>query len=191
MSHFVIRTATFLASASLLASAAMAQTPAPAAKPAASRASAGDARTMVAASDKSFVMDAAMGGMTEVELGKVAQQNAMKASVKEFGAHMVEDHSKANDELATIAQSRGLTPPPELDSRHRQLVDRLKVLKGAQFDKAYMAQMLDDHKKTIALFEKESRSGKDGDTKAFATKTLPTLKSHLEMAQKVNKEAKG
>jgi putative membrane protein len=140
-------------------------------------------------SDKSFVMDAAMGGMTEVELGKLAQQNASNPAVKDFGTHMVDDHSKANDELAGIVKAKGVTPPADLDALHKQAVERLRAMKGDQFDKAFMSQMLTDHKKTIALFQKASTTAKDSDIKAFATKTLPTLHTHLQMAQQTNKAA--
>jgi len=147
------------------------------------------AATTVPDTDKKFVMDAAMGGMTEVELGKLASKNASAPAVKDFGNHMVDDHSKANDELGNLAKSKGVTPPAALDSEHQKVVDKLSKLNGAAFDRAFMSQMLTDHKKTIALFNKTSVSAKDSDIKSFATKTLPTLKSHLQMAEQANKMA--
>ena len=133
------------------------------------------------AADKSFAMQAAKGGMGEVALGQMAQQKAGSDAVKQFATHMVDDHTKANDELKQIASTKNITLPsaPPSDAKTR----KLEGMSGAGFDKAYMAMMLTDHKKTIALFQKEANSGKDADLKAFASKTLPTLKSHLEMVQ--------
>jgi putative membrane protein len=133
--------------------------------------------------DGTFVHDAALGGMTEVSLGKLATSNGDSQGVKEFGQKMVDDHTKANDELAGIASGKGMVPPAALDKSHQKMVDKFGAMKGDSFDKAYWKQMLGDHKKTIALFQKESKSGKDADIKAFATKTLPTLQMHLQMVQ--------
>jgi putative membrane protein len=145
----------------------------------------------LSAVDRSFVTAAAMGGMTEVEAGKLAAANASAPAVKDFGSHMVDDHTKANDELSGIVKSKGLTPPAALDPTHQKVVDRLQKLHGAAFDRAFMSQMLTDHKKTIALFEKASSSAKDADLKAFATKTTPTLKAHLKMAEQASKASTG
>ena len=140
-------------------------------------------QTSVPAADAAFMKKAAIGGMAEVQLGQLAQQSGASAQVKEFGAQMVQDHSKANDELKQIAGAKGVALPTELDSKHMKVMDRLKKTSGAAFDRAYMSDMLADHKEDIGDFTKESGSGKDAEVKAFAAKTLPTLQSHLQMAQ--------
>jgi putative membrane protein len=137
----------------------------------------------VAAADRRFIEKAAVGGMAEVELGKLAQTNGASDQVKQFGARMSDDHAKANDELKQIASAKGVDVPAVLDSKTQATVDKMKKLTGAAFDKAYMADMLADHKEDIALFQTESLSGQDADVKAFAGKTLPTLREHLRMAQ--------
>lgn len=140
----------------------------------------------VASADRAFAQKAAIGGMVEVELGKLAQQKAASDEVKQFGARMVQDHSKANDELKQIASTKGLQLPQSLDAKHQKDVDRLQKMSGASFDRAYMSDMLDDHKQDIAEFKKEASSGRDNDIKGFASKTLPTLQEHLQMAQATN-----
>ena len=135
------------------------------------------------AKDRDFVMDAAMGGMMEVELGRVAAQQGMSDAVKQFGQRMVDDHSKANTELMSLASSKGITLPTELDAKHREHVTKLSSMTGAEFDRAYAKMMVSDHKKDVGEFEKQSTRGMDADLKAFASKTLPTLKEHLQMAQ--------
>ncbi len=136
----------------------------------------------ISATDKTFVKDAAVGGMTEVELGRIAAAKGASQAVKDYGTKMVDDHTKANDELKAIATPKGLTPPAALDAMHQRVVDKFsKMSGGVAFDKAYESQMVADHKKTIALFQKEAKSGKDADLRAFARKTLPTLQEHLKM----------
>jgi putative membrane protein len=137
--------------------------------------------------DSDFVMKAAQGGMEEVELGQLASTQAASADVKQFGQRMVTDHGKANEELKAVAQKSGETIPAELSKKQQSDKARLQKLNGAEFDKAYMKMMVSDHKKDIAEFEKEAKSGKDADVKAFASKTLPTLKEHLAMAEDVDK----
>jgi putative membrane protein len=140
--------------------------------------------------DRGFVEKAAMGGMAEVELGNLAQQKASSAEVKQFAARMVEDHGKANDELKQLASSKGIPLPTALDRKHRSDMDRLGKLSGAEFDRAYMSHMLDDHKKDVAEFKKQATSGKDSDLKAFASKSVPVLEQHLQLAQKTNDSVK-
>lgn len=132
--------------------------------------------------DRNFLMDAAMGGMMEVELGKLATTNGASDAVKQFGQRMVDDHSKANAELMSLATTKGITLPTELDEKHRAHVTKLTSLTGADFDREYSKMMLSDHKKDVSEFEKESTRGADADLKAFATNTLPTLREHLQMA---------
>lgn len=133
--------------------------------------------------DNTFINKAAEGGLAEVELGKLATSHASNDKVKQFGQRMVEDHSKANQELAETANRKGVTMPTSLDAKEQATVDRLSKLKGAAFDRAYMQDMVKDHKADISEFRKESTSGFDPDTKAFASKTLPTLEDHLKQAQ--------
>ena len=128
-------------------------------------------------------MDAAMGGLMEVELGQLATQKGTSESVKQFGQRMVDDHGKANTELMTLATSKGITLPTAIDDKHRQDVTKLSAMSGADFDRAYAKMMLKDHEKDVSEFEKQSTKGTDPDVKAFASKTLPTLQEHLTMAR--------
>jgi putative membrane protein len=138
-----------------------------------------------------FAKNAAIGGMEEVEIGKVAVQNAANARVKEFGQRMIDDHSKANDELKRAADQDGITVPADLDAKHKAEKDKFAKMSGAAFDKAYMADMVRDHKKDVAEFEKAAKHSGDSAVKNFAEKTLPTLREHLKMAEDINKEVGG
>jgi putative membrane protein len=137
----------------------------------------------MAAQDHNFLMDAAMGGMLEVELGRLATQKGASDAVKQFGQRMVDDHGKANQELMSLAQSKGITLPTEIDEKHKKDMTKLSALTGADFDREYGKMMLSDHRKDVSEFEKQSTRGTDADLKAFASKTLPTLKEHLKMAE--------
>ena len=161
-----------------------------AAQSASQAAPAAGAKTAVPAADKDFAQKAAVGGMAEVQFGKLAQQKASNDQVKQFGSHMVEDHSKANDELKQIASAKGIALPTDLDAKHKSKMDKMEKLSGAQFDRAYMDDMVADHKEDVAEFKKQASSGKDSDLKAFAAKTLPTLEDHLKMAQSTESAVK-
>jgi putative membrane protein len=137
--------------------------------------------------DLEFILEAAQGGMAEVELGKVAAQQGGNAEVKQFGQRMVDDHSKGDDELKAIAQQRGIALPSGLDSKDQAVMNRLSKLHGASFDHSYIRDMVSDHKQDVAAFRRESTSGKDPEVKAWAAKMLPTLEEHLKMAEEANK----
>lgn len=141
--------------------------------------------------DRDFLMDAAMGGLMEVELGRIAAQKGMSDSVKQFGQRMVDDHSKANEELTSLASSKGITLPTALDEKHQKDVTKLSALSGAEFDRAYSKMMLSDHNKDVKEFEKQSIKGADAELKAFASKTLPTLQEHLQMARALGGNQRG
>jgi putative membrane protein len=133
--------------------------------------------------DRNFLMTAGHGGHAEVMLAQMAQKKAMNSEVKALAERLDKDHSANNKELETLASSKGVTVPMEMDAQHKQVQARLDKLDGAAFDKAYASEMVNGHKKMIALFEQASKS-KDADISGFAQKTLPTLKEHLSLAQK-------
>jgi putative membrane protein len=133
--------------------------------------------------DNKFAREAATGGMEEVELGKIAVRSASNEKVKAFGQHMIDDHSKAGDQLKMIASKNNITLPDSLDAKQKAEVDRFSAMSGAAFDKAYMRDMVRDHEKDIAAFQKESSNGMNADLKNWATSTLPTLQMHFQMAK--------
>jgi len=148
----------------------------------------GQADTRAQGSDVSFVMDAAMGGMTEVEIGRLAVEKATNPKVKMFGQRMVDDHGKAGEELKTLAASKQISLPASLDAKHKAMHDKFAGLSGTDFDRAYVKDMVADHKKDVEAFNQESMNGKDPEVKAWAAKTLPTLREHLRMIQEIDGE---
>jgi putative membrane protein len=145
----------------------------------------------VAASDQAFAKEAAIGGLAEVDLGKLAASKASSSDVKQFGQRMVDDHGKANDELKSWASQKNVTLPTELDAKHKSEHARLEKLSGEAFDHAYMTSMVQDHNKDVAAFQRESQSGKDADLKAWAAKTLPTLQDHQKSAKEIASKVQG
>jgi putative membrane protein len=141
--------------------------------------------------DREFIEGAARGGMAEVELGKLAQQNASNEQVKQFAARMVTDHSKANEELRQLGQEKGVTMPAGPSHMDNHEMGKLSKLSGAAFDREYMDNMVKDHQKDVKEFEKQASKAKDPDVKAFAAKTLPTLQEHLRLAETADQTVGG
>ncbi len=137
------------------------------------------------AMDRHFIRKAGEGGLAEVELGKLAAEKGQSQDVKKFGQRMIDDHSKANDQLKQLAESKGVTLPAKLDAKDQATKDRLEKLSGEQFDRAYMNDMVKDHSKDVAEFKKESTTAKDPEVKSFASQTLPTLEDHLKEARSI------
>ena len=148
---------------------------------------------IVTGGDLAFMNAAAAGNMAEVELGKLADKQAASSNVKQFGQKMIDDHSKALEELKQLASQKKVSLPPDVLPEQKQLMDKLSKLNGAEFDKEYVKAMLEAHEKDVTTFQAVSKTATDADVKAFATKTLPTLKTHLEMikamADKMNIKA--
>jgi len=137
----------------------------------------------LSAADKMFITKAAEGGLAEVELGRTATEKASNQKVKDFGQRMVTDHSKANEELKALAQKKGVTLPDSPDAKSKAMATKMSAMSGAAFDRAYMKDMVSDHEKDVAEFQKEANNGADPDVKNWAATTLPTLQEHLKMAK--------
>jgi len=145
------------------------------------------ASTPLSKDDSGFVMEAAAGGMMEVEAGKLAQQNAASDRVKNFGAMMVADHSAANGQLSGLASSHGITLPAALPAEMQKHLDAMKKLTGKAFDKHYVGMMVDDHKTDIGKFKMAAEKCDDGQLKSWASTTLPTLQKHMDSINAIKK----
>ncbi|MDQ3649348.1 MAG: DUF4142 domain-containing protein [Acidobacteriota bacterium] len=140
---------------------------------------------VVTGGDLAFMNDAAPGGMAEVELGRLAVKQAASQEVKQFAERMIADHSKAGEELQQLAQQKKVMLPPEVNPKHKETMAKLSQLKGAEFDRKYVKAMVADHEKDVTAFESVAKGAVDADVKAFAAKTLPTLKAHLQMIRDI------
>ena len=135
--------------------------------------------------DRTFVMQAGQLSMMEVELGRLAVQRGSSAGVKQYGQQMVEEHTRANQELMQLAMQKKVELPSEMSTQNTALIDRLSGLSGTSFDTAYKQAMIDSHNQAIALFKAQSQQGEDPQLKAWATQKLPNLQAHLEMVNQM------
>lgn len=149
--------------------------------------SAADAGSAVVEDDAKFAVAAANGGMAEVALSKIAEEKATGPKVKEFAKQMIADHSKANDELKTLAASKNITLPSAPNAEKQKAAADLGEKTGNDFDKAYITQMRKDHDETVKLFEDAQKNVKDAELKAFIDKTLPVIKAHAEHVKSMDK----
>lgn len=151
---------------------------------------AAEAAQKLAPGDETFAKKAAIGGMAEVKLGELAKDRGSTQEIKDFGNMMVTNHSKATDELKGIASAKGIELPTDLDAKTKSVYDSLSKLSGAAFDKAYIRDMVKDHKEDVSEFDRASKSVADPELKSFAEKTLPVIKAHLDHAEQLSKPAK-
>jgi putative membrane protein len=133
--------------------------------------------------DQKFVREAAQGGMTEVLLGQIASKKAFDDSVRQFAQLVVKDHTKAGKQLKDVATEKGVRLPTEVAFEQKALFARLEPLEDAEFDRAYIMEMVKNHELDVKEFQKEADAGRDPDVKSWATKMLPLLQAHLKMAK--------
>ncbi len=145
----------------------------------------------VAESDRMFAVKASQGGKQEVELGQLAAKQASSSDVKAFANRMIQDHSKAGDELMQTTNKLGITVPATEDPAFEKKKDQLSKLKGVDFDRAYMNEMVDGHTKVATDFESYANTGTNADLKAWASRTLPTVREHLQMAKDIQSKLGG
>ena len=139
--------------------------------------------------DREFINEAAQGNLMEVMAGKLAAQRALDPAVKNFGQQMVSDHTAANETLKSLADSKQMPLADSVSPPEHDALGKLEGLNGTEFDKAYSKLMVKDHTDDIAKFEKALKKVKDPDVKAYAEQTLPTLRHHLMLANRLSSAA--
>lgn len=137
-----------------------------------------------------FLTEAAEGSMAEIQLASLALTRTQNPDVRAFAQQMITDHGRASDELKPIAAKKSVTLPLQLNSTHKSLSDKLTKLSGAEFEREYVKAMVEDHEKDVKAFQTQAQAGTDPDVKEFATKTLPTLEHHLQMAREMQNKMK-
>ncbi len=146
----------------------------------------GQNQTQLSAADKQFITAAAQGGMAEVQMAQLATKQASSEAVRKYAKQMIQDHTRANKELMAIATKKGVTPPKTIGPKYEAVRAKLAKLSGKEFDQAYMQEAgVKAHAEQEALFQRQSQQGQDPQLQAFATKTLPIVRHHLQMAQKM------
>lgn len=135
--------------------------------------------------DSKFAMEAAHGGQAEVAMGKLAAEKASDPDVKAFGQQMVDDHSKANEQLMGIAKYESMSLPSGMNAKQKAMYTKLKALSGTSFDKAYVDGMVMDHEEDVTEFKQEADSGTDPKIKDFASQTLPVIQGHLDKIKNI------
>jgi putative membrane protein len=134
-----------------------------------------------------FIKESIEGNLAEVKVGGLAQEKGVNSGVKDFGATLAKDHAAANDKAQQIARTLGVTPPREPDAKQKAVYQELAALSGSQFDQHFIQSMVKDHKEDIAKYEKQANSG-SGPAADYAKATLPDLRKHLEMAERLRQE---
>lgn len=140
--------------------------------------------------DREFMIDAAKGGLMEVEAGRMAQEKATSQKVKDLATMIVNDHTQANQELKSLASSKNVMLPDSLDRDKKEHLESMRKMGGKEFDKHYISMMKEDHREDINDFEKASNKASDADVKAFASKTLPVLRKHKDSVDAASKALK-
>lgn len=144
-------------------------------------------KVALSAADQTFIEEAAMGSLLEVQMGQLAEDNAGSDEVRKFARRMVAEHGKANSRLAHVAAPLGVTLPNELDPRQRNQFARMQRLRGQEFDRAYISEVVEAHEKDVARFRKQADRGDNADLRQFASITLPTLQGHLSLAKDISR----
>jgi len=139
-------------------------------------------------SDKSFVKDAAEGGMAEVQLGKLAEQKATNPDVKAFGHKMVVDHTRLNEKMKPVAEKMGVSLPSSPSMAQKAMYEDLKMKSGANFDKAYIEAMVKDHHKDLNDFTNEYNSTQYMPLKNTVGEGRTVIKQHTEMVDSLAKK---
>ncbi len=143
--------------------------------------------SMAASTSQTFIKSAIQGDIAEVKAGQVAERNGASDGVRTYGATLVADHTKAQEEATAVAKTLGVKPPTKATPEAQEEYKKLSGMSGAEFNHAFVDAMVMDHQKVIAVFQKEADM-KGVKASAMAKAQLPVLEKHLTMAQSLQKE---
>jgi putative membrane protein len=135
--------------------------------------------------DAQLMRDIAEANLAEITTGKLAVSKAQSSAVKQFGQHMIDEHSKLQSEGVKLASAKKMSVPNAPDPKHQAAAKKLNTLSGDSFDKTYMEQMVKNHTETLQLLQKTVSRAKDPDVRALAQKAMPHVQKHLDMAKSV------
>jgi putative membrane protein len=140
----------------------------------------------LSAAEQAFIIDAAQGGMAEVEFGRLAESRGASPQVRDFGRMMVQQHTQANSELIAIAQRLGVTPPTSLQPSAQAAQMRLQAAQGQDFDRQYVEQQAAGHLGQRVLFQFAANNAQSPDLRSFAQKTLPVIERHIDQLRTIS-----
>jgi putative membrane protein len=143
---------------------------------------------MLKSADTAFAMKAAQDGVAETRMGKLAAEKANGAGIKALGQEIAADCTKANDDLKSVAEKKGMTLPTNMTAHQYAVYRKLQKLSGLAFDRAYLKVVVKDNRDAVKEFQKEANGGKDEDIKRFASRTLPLLETHLHGIQSIQSD---
>lgn len=146
---------------------------------------------MQGSKDAMFIREAAAGNLAEIKMGRMALDKSSSPDVKQFGQRLIDDHTKANDQLMTLAQQKQVTLPTEPMAKAQKEATKMAAMSGSSFDKAWIKAAVKDHKKDVAKYKMESKQAKDADVRQYASATLPVLKTHLQIAEQLKASGTG
>jgi putative membrane protein len=148
------------------------------------------AKPVLSSDDKDFISMAAKDGYAEIRVAQMALTKSHNKDVKELAQKILDDHQKANADLAKIASNKGVTLPDSTTLTDKASEIKLKALSGTRFDQSFVSTMVSDHKDAVAAFQKEGMQGSDSDVKEFANDTVKHLQDHLTAAQELENKMK-
>lgn len=134
---------------------------------------------------QAFIKKAIEGNLSEVAVGQLAQQKGSSDGVKNLGRQLETDHSSANQQAISLANSMSVTPPSEPGKQQKATYQKLSKLSGEAFDREFIKEAVADHKKDIAEYQQEAKRQNDP-AAGYASQTLPALQNHLQMAQSLS-----
>ena len=141
--------------------------------------------------DSKRAVEIADGGLFEVQLATMALTKAKSPEVKKFAQMMVDDHTKANNELKAWAGKKGVALPDVMsEEKQKKYYDMESDKDVSDFDEEYMDEMVEDHKKDIKKFEDIADDAKDAEFKSWAADKLATLRHHLTEAERIHDAVK-
>jgi putative membrane protein len=141
--------------------------------------------------DQQVIADAAIAGQAEMELSRTATTKTSNPAVKRLAQKLVEDHSKANQQLESLPQASQVLQSLNIPEDKRGKIEQISKLSGKEFDRAFIDHAVEAHEKSVVRFQGAASSAQGSEVKQFASQTLPVLQQHLEMAKSLQSQLAG
>lgn len=137
--------------------------------------------------ERDIVLARQMAGadLVMVSTGKVALTRARSGTVRKYAQLMVDTHGKLLAEAETLAKRKAVDLPGALDDRRRAAAGRVAATPVEEFDRAYIAFVVAEHREAVRLAKQVAAEARDPNLKALAAKAMPHVRKHLEIAEEL------
>jgi putative membrane protein len=133
--------------------------------------------------DRTFLVRAHQGNLTEIQAGKLAEAKATVPEIRDIAAKLINDHTKMDENVTRVAEAAGVELPQAPSAEQQALLKDLAIQSSVGFNRSWLAAQIAAHRQSLANGAKEVAEGSSDEVKQLARDAKPIVQTHLRMLE--------